>query len=164
MYFYAAYGSNLNKKQMLERCPASKPYKGLKLDGYRLVFNGVANIEKKIKNNIFIGIYSITKECEKSLDVYEEFPLIYKKRFIFAMVKGKKKKIMFYAMNNRFDYSVPYLKYFNVIKKGYEDWGFDIINLKNAGKHSLDNNTVRGYKSRNWKEQTFINEKSLNFS
>ena len=46
MNLYAAYGSNLNKAQMQKRCPKSKPFGAIVLDEYRLVFKGVADIEK----------------------------------------------------------------------------------------------------------------------
>ena len=47
MNLYAAYGSNLNKAQMQKRCPKSKPFGAIVLDEFRLVFKGVADMEKK---------------------------------------------------------------------------------------------------------------------
>ena len=47
MIFYAAYGSNLNLKQMKSRCPNSKPFGKIILNDWRLVFKGVADLEKK---------------------------------------------------------------------------------------------------------------------
>ena len=38
--YYFAYGSNLNKKEMLERCPDSKPEFVVTLSNYQLVFAG----------------------------------------------------------------------------------------------------------------------------
>ena len=46
MNLYAAYGSNLNKAQMQKRCPKSKPFGVIVLDEFRLVFKGVADLEK----------------------------------------------------------------------------------------------------------------------
>jgi hypothetical protein len=37
---YFAYSSNLNKKQMLERCPDSKPKFMATLHNYKLIFVG----------------------------------------------------------------------------------------------------------------------------
>ena len=78
MNLYAAYGSNLNKAQMQKRCPNSKPFCAIVLDEFRLVFKGVANIEKNKSYKIFLGIYKISQECEIALDHYEGFPNIYK--------------------------------------------------------------------------------------
>ena len=55
MNLYAAYGSNLNKSQMKRRCPDSSPYVGIVLKNWRLVFKGVADIEKKRKVIYFWG-------------------------------------------------------------------------------------------------------------
>ena len=47
MRLYAAYGSNLNKIQMRKRCPRSTPICSMYLQDWRLVFKGVADLEKK---------------------------------------------------------------------------------------------------------------------
>lgn len=164
MYLYAAYGSNLNRKQMLKRCPNSSPLTSIILDNYRLVFKGVADIELKYNYKAYLGIYIITDKCEKSLDDFEDFPHIYEKQYINRIINRKKVKIMFYNMNKKFNYAIPSQKYFDVIKEGYKDWNFDIKNLKNAGKHSLENNSLNGYKSKNWQDQNFISFKYLKFS
>ena len=79
MRLYGAYGSNLNTKQMQQRCPNSYPICSIYLEGWDLVFKGVADLEKKPGSISLIGIYEITKLCEKSLDIYEEYPLVYNK-------------------------------------------------------------------------------------
>lgn len=162
MNLYAAYGSNLNKSQMQKRCPKSEPITSIVLEKFRLTFKGVADMEKYRGYKIFLGIYKISQKCEKALDGYEEFPKIYKKYYFNYFIKGKKQKIMYYAMNKSFDYSVPSKKYFNVIRQGFTDWGFHINTLNEAGFHSLDNNSPNGYKSVNWYDQTLITSNFLN--
>ena len=61
MNLYAAYGSNLNKAQMQKRCPKSKPFGAIVLDEFRLVFKGVADMEKNKSYKIFLGIYKISQ-------------------------------------------------------------------------------------------------------
>ena len=61
MNLYAAYGSNLNKAQMQKRCPKSKPFGVIVLDDFRLVFKGVADMEKNKSYKIFLGIYKISQ-------------------------------------------------------------------------------------------------------
>ena len=161
MYLYAAYGSNLNKAQMLNRCPNSKPFKSMVLERFRIVFKGVADIEKNSHYKLYMGIYNITKECEKALDYYEEFPKIYNKFYIDYIFEGKNEKILCYTMNKLFSYAVPSQKYFNVIKQGYYDWNFNLDNLNEAGLHCLENNTSKGYKSKSWNDQKFISRKFL---
>lgn len=162
MFLYAAYGSNLNKEQMQRRCPQSIPYDTITLKDWRLVFKGVADIEKKKGHNVYLGLYKITKDCEKQLDVYEGYPEIYGKYYICRHLKGENVKIMYYVMNKRFNYSIPTERYFKVIFRGYKNWSFNLENLYVAGKHSIDNNTFKGYKSKNWKEKKYISLEYFN--
>ncbi len=162
MIFYAAYGSNLNKNQMLSRCPKSKPYTGIILNNWQLVFKGVADIEIKKNSFLFLGLYRITRECEKKLDVYEEFPKVYDKLYFNQIVKGKKIRFMIYSMNSKFDYSLPTCKYFKTIEKGFIDWNFNLSKLNDAGLHSFKNNTKKGYKSKNWNDKKKLSLEELN--
>ena len=161
MILYAAYGSNLNKAQMKRRCPDASAYTAISLENWRLVFKGVADIEKDNNSNLLLGLYKITKHCEKKLDIYEEYPNVYKKHYFTKKVNGKKVYIMLYIMNSKFSYSIPTLKYFEVIKEGYENWGFKSDSLFAAGYHSIKNNTLEGYKSKNWKDKSFLNKNYL---
>ena len=161
MILYAAYGSNLNKAQMKRRCPEASAYTAISLENWRLVFKGVADIEKNNNSNLLLGLYKITKHCEKKLDIYEEYPNVYKKHYFTKKVNGKKVYIMLYIMNSKFSYSIPTLKYFEVIKEGYENWSFKSDFLFSAGYHSIKNNTLEGYKSKNWNDKSFLNENYL---
>ena len=76
---YGAYGANLNVSNMEVRCPQAKPMISFMLHGYKLVFNGVADIIKSKGSKVPIGLWEITEDCEKSLDSFEGFPYLYKK-------------------------------------------------------------------------------------
>lgn len=41
MRLYVAYGSNLHKKQMEERCPGAVPYAVGTLEGWELIYRGL---------------------------------------------------------------------------------------------------------------------------
>ena len=64
---YGAYGANLNMANMEVRCPKAQPMISFMLEGYRLVFNSVADIVKDDGKNINtigsvpIGLWKITK-------------------------------------------------------------------------------------------------------
>ena len=161
MILYAAYGSNLNKAQMKRRCPDSFPYTSIILKNWKLVFKGVADIEKSNNSKVLLGLYKVTNNCEKKLDVYEEYPAIYKKYYFNQEVNGEKKDIMFYVMNGIFNYAVPSQKYFEVIKEGYQNWSFKTDFLFKAGLHSISNNTLDGYKSMNWVDKNYLNKNYL---
>ena len=87
---YFAYGSNLNHYQMKNiRCFGSRYLKAFFLKDYKLIFChpnklnkfGYANIVKKRRSQVAGAIWRITKEHEKILDDYEQFPSIYQKQY-----------------------------------------------------------------------------------
>jgi len=124
---YFAYGSNLNKGQMKYRCPRAKPLGAAYLVGWRLVFRGVADIEEGDEMDLLpVGIWSITEECEKSLDAYEGRPHLYDQVKLFGM--------MTYRMTRKYRDRVdmPSQQYYNCIKEGYADFGLDTAYLEEA--------------------------------
>ena len=127
---YFAYGSNLNHYQMKNiRCFGSRYLKAFFLKDYKLIFChpnklnkfGYANIIKKRGSQVAGAIWEITKEHEKILDDYEQFPNIYQKEHFY--LGGK--KIMFYIMHKYFIKDPPKI-YIDTINKGYEDCNIDL--------------------------------------
>ena len=117
---YFAYGSNLNHFQMKRRCKDSFFIKKIDLKGFRLNFRSkyrAADIEKKRKSIVQGALFEISKSDEKKLDVYEDFPILYKKIYF----KYYDKKVMIYIMNKKTPFRYPSEKYLNVIKQGYKD-------------------------------------------
>ena len=117
---YFAYGSNLNLFQMKRRCKDSVFIKKYELKGYKLNFRSkyrAADIEKS-KNSIVPGaLFEISKSDEKKLDVYEDFPILYKKLYFTYYSK----KVMTYIMVNKTEFRYPTERYLNVVKQGYKD-------------------------------------------
>ena len=136
---YFAYGSNLNHHQMKNiRCIGSKYLKSFFLEDYKLIFChpnklnkfGYANIIKKKGSKVTGAIWEITKEHEKILDNYEQFPNIYQKEHFY--LEGK--KTMFYIMSKYF-FKDPPKSYIDIINKGYEDCNIDFrYRIKKAKK------------------------------
>ena len=125
---YLAYGSNLNKKQMSKRCPKAKPIGPIILSGYKLEFRRVATIKhtKKIEDKLGCGLWEITKDCEKSLDIYEGFPHLYGKTQI---ILDDGREVMTYFMNGG-NVEAPSNEYFSTIMQGYKDFGLPLNLLK----------------------------------
>ena len=128
---YFAYGSNLNHFQMKRRCKDSIFLKKYDLKGYRLNFRSkyrAADIEKK-RNSIVQGaLFEISKSDEKKLDVYEDFPILYKKFYFYHYGK----KVMTYTMVKKTPFRFPTERYLNVVKRGYLDCKLDQKFLKKA--------------------------------
>lgn len=132
---YIAYGSNLNIRQMKYRCPKAKIIGSYILEGYKLEFRGVANIIPDKYSKVPIGLWEITEECEKALDIYEGYPKLYRKEYIELEINGVKEIGMVYIMNYK-GVAPPSEYYYNVIKKGYKDFGIDEKTLKRALEES----------------------------
>ncbi|MDA9877159.1 gamma-glutamylcyclotransferase [Candidatus Pelagibacter sp.] len=128
---YFAYGSNLHHSQMKRRCKDSIFLKKINLKDFRLTFrNMYADIEYK-KNLIVTGaLFEISKSDEKKLDMYEDYPIIYKK-FYFV---NYGKKVMTYTMTKKTSFTFPTERYLNIIKRGYKDCDLDEWYLKKALK------------------------------
>ena len=130
---YFAYGSNLNLFQMKRRCKDSVFLKKYELKGYRLNFRSkyrAADIEKS-KNSLVPGaLFEISKSDEKKLDVYEDYPVLYKKYYFSYYGKT----VMTYTMVKKTPFRFPTERYLNVIKRGYKDCKLNYTYLSKALK------------------------------
>ena len=131
MVYYFAYGSNLHRLQMTRRCPNCRFVKKIILHNYSLTFRskyGAADIEKKIGTKVYGAMYLISKVAERRLDVYEEYPTLYKKMFF----KHNNKKVMTYIMTKKTKLAPPTASYLNIIKQGYKDCKLNMKSLNAA--------------------------------
>ena len=130
---YFAYGSNLHHFQMKRRCKDSIFLKKFELKNFRLTFRSkyrAADIEPK-KNLIVPGaLFEISKSDERKLDVYEDYPILYKKYYF--TYYGK--KVMTYTMTKKTSFTFPTERYLNVVKRGYKDCDLDKKQLNTALK------------------------------
>ena len=117
---YFAYGSNLNHFQMKRRCKDSIFLKKINLKDFKLTFRSkyrAADIEPKKNSIVPGGLFDISKSDERKLDVYEDYPKLYKKYYF----KYYGKKVMTYTMVKKSPFSYPTERYLNIVKKGYSD-------------------------------------------
>ena len=130
---YMAYGSNLNLRQMALRCPGAKVFGTSMLDGYQLIFSGVATIIPRDSAQVPAAVWEIDSECERALDRYEGYPTLYRKEYLPINVNGKTHEAMVYIMNQTKP-QPPCVSYYRTIEEGYHDVGFDTVHLKRALK------------------------------
>ena len=131
---YFAYGSNLNHFQMKRRCKDSIFLKKYDLKGYKLNFRSkyrAADIEKSDKSLVPGALFEISKSDEKKLDVYEDFPILYKKYYFYYYGK----KVMTYTMVKKTPFKFPTERYLNIVKQGYKDCNLNIKFLKKELKN-----------------------------
>ena len=129
--FYFAYGSNLNHFQMKRRCKDSIYIKKIDLRDFKLTFRSkyrAADIEPKKNSIVPGGLFEISKSDEKKLDIYEDYPNLYKKYYFLY----NEKKVMTYTMVKKTLFKFPTERYLNVIKRGYKDCKLDKKYLEKA--------------------------------
>ena len=130
---YFAYGSNLHHFQMKRRCKDSLYLKKIYLKDFRLTFRSkfrAADIEPKKNSIVAGGLFNISKNDEKKLDFYEDYPILYKKYYF--LYHGE--KVMTYTMVKKTSFRFPTKRYLNIIIRGYEDCNIDKNFLKIALK------------------------------
>tara|TARA_B100000787_G_scaffold155571_1_gene131138 strand:- start:32 stop:439 length:408 start_codon:yes stop_codon:yes gene_type:complete len=126
---YFAYGSNLHHLQMKRRCKDSVFLKKINLKNFKLTFRSkhrAADVEPKKNSIVPGGLFEISKSDEKKLDVYEDYPSLYKKYYF----KYYGKTVMTYTMANKTLFMYPTERYLKIILRGYEDCKIKKDNLK----------------------------------
>ena len=89
--------------QMAYRCPKAEVVEIVRLEGYRLTFaaagSGLATIFPEEGSHVDGVLWSLTGDCEKSLDLYEGYPDFYDKQEITVKNKGGREiKAIVYIM------------------------------------------------------------------
>lgn len=141
--YYFAYGSNLHREQMKSRCPESVPVAKVKLEGYQLNFNQVADIVEDKRAAVWGAIYTVSPRDIKSLDLYEGYPRLYDKLDVeVADDQGKTYRAFVYVMTAK-GCREPSEGYYQIIEEGYRDWGLNFYPLRQALKESRQSAPVR---------------------
>ena len=142
--FYIAYGSNLNKAQMAERCPKAEIVGTAEIMDYQLLFKKSKSgyyltIEKKTGSVVPVAVWKISQEDEATLDMYEGVAgKWYKKTEMKLSVKcvadSQIREItgLIYIKPKEHKIGRPNARYMNTCLQGYRDFGFDENILKEA--------------------------------
>ena len=138
---YFAYGSNINLEQMERRCPDACIVGPVALENYELLFRrgGFATITPCEGGKVHGLLWSLTPECERSLDMYEGYPRFYDKRTVTVRDGlGRELSVMAYIMDERFrEPMLPSAAYYNGILEGYKRNGLPVTALKKAWDHAV---------------------------
>ena len=135
---YVAYGSNLNIKQMSQRCPTAEVYGTGRILDYRLTFKtlGVyayATIEPCVGEYVPVAVWKIGERDERNLDRYEGFPTLYEKQTLEVVLDGGAvAECMVYIMNSKADYALPAQVYLDCVLSGYRSFHLDVQKVYEA--------------------------------
>ena len=130
--YYFAYGSYLNKKLMLERCPDSKPMFIASLHNYKLVFvgwsrqwrGGLVSIRPFRGERVLGAIYEVSDRDLKRLDSYQGYPNNYTRLNVTVFDEdGEPIKAITYIKSGQSEEAQPSKEYSALIQQGYRDWG-----------------------------------------
>jgi cation transport regulator ChaC len=130
--YYFAYGSNLNKKLMLERCPDSKPRFTATLPNYKLAFagwsrqwrGGVASIKLFRGERVPGAIYELADTDLRRLDRYEGYPNECNRLNVNVVDEdGNTLEAITYIKIRPSEETRPSQEYLAVLQQGYQDWG-----------------------------------------
>ena len=128
MPYYFAYASNLNKKQMLERCPESKPLYKATLPNYKLIFadwsrdvrGGKATIIVFKGEKVLGAVYEVSEQCMSRLDRYETSYT--RTRVNVFSEDGDPVEAITYIKSGQPKETKPSPEYLATIQQGYKDW------------------------------------------
>jgi gamma-glutamylcyclotransferase (GGCT)/AIG2-like uncharacterized protein YtfP len=129
--YYFAYGSNLNRKQMLERCPDSKPVAIATLPNYKLVFvgwsrkwrGGAANIKGFKGEKVLGAIYEISDRDLRRLDKHEGYPGNSNRLNVIVFDEnGGPIEAVTYISAGQAEETQPSPEYISVMRQGCKDW------------------------------------------
>tara|TARA_Y100000310_G_scaffold345833_1_gene470861 strand:- start:11828 stop:12271 length:444 start_codon:yes stop_codon:yes gene_type:complete len=113
---YFAYGSNLNHKQIKERCLDSKFMMPALLEDFKFVYEGyakkwdgsVANIIKSPGDVVWGGVYDISQNDLDALDFHEGYPGYYgRNNFKIKNNEGKVIEAIVYFKKNQEKIDLP---------------------------------------------------------
>lgn len=143
--FYWAYGSNLSIRQMQSRCPKAIKYGPMTVKDCALVFRFHADVTICEGASTPGGLWQITQECERALDVFEGVAAPnrrYMKRYFRIKIKDKFYTCLFYQMRTKEGVMPPSIPYLNTILQGYEDFGLDAMVIEDALHHAWERKRV----------------------
>lgn len=132
--YYFAYGSNLSRKQMSQRCLDAQPKFVATLPNHKLIFagwskkwcGGVASIKPCEGEKVIGAIYEISKRCLRSLNKCEGYPTTYGRENVTVFTGSDAPvRAITYVKVEQSDETQPSGEYLATIQQGYKDW--DIV-------------------------------------
>jgi gamma-glutamylcyclotransferase len=130
---YFAYASNLNRQQMRERCPDSRPLFTATLPNFKIVFTGwsrkwmggTATIKSSRGDKVHGAIYEVSDADMRKLDKAEG---VYEGKYTRLNVTvfdedNEPHPAVTYVKSGQLEESAPSKEYGEVIRQGYRDWG-----------------------------------------
>jgi gamma-glutamylcyclotransferase len=132
--YYFAYGSDLEKKQMVQPCPDSKAKFSAVLPNYKLIFTGwsrqwkggTASIKPFRGDKVRGAVYEISDSDLRKLDKFEDYPTTYNRLNVTVWTDDcDPVEAVTYIKNEQSPETKPSPEYLAVIRQGYRDWDIE---------------------------------------
>jgi gamma-glutamylcyclotransferase len=129
--YYFAYASNLNKQQMKERCPDSKPLFTAVLPNHKLIFSGwsrqwrggTASIKSFRGGKVRGAVYEISEQCLRRLDRDEGHPQTAQRLKVTVFGEDDEPvEAVTYVKAGPQEETAPAPQYLEIIQQGLRDW------------------------------------------
>ena len=129
--YYFAYGSNLNRKQMAQRCPESEPRFRAVLPNYKLIFtgwsrqwrSGTASVKPFQGEKVPGAVYELSERDLRLLDRHEGYPTLHDRMNVLTITEdGEAVRAVTYIKRDQSEETRPTMEYLAVIQQGYRDW------------------------------------------
>jgi gamma-glutamylcyclotransferase len=130
--YYFAYASNMNRKQMAERCPDAKARVVATLPNFKLVFTGysrlrkgaVATIRGSKGDRVMGAVYEISEAGLRKLDKFENHPVDYTHLDVRVFTDGGETyDAVTFIKARQEEEGQPSAEYRSIIQQGFRDWG-----------------------------------------
>ena len=129
--YYFAYASNMNRKQLAERCPEAKSKVVATLPNFKLIFTGysrlrkgaVATIRGSQGDKVIGAVYEISEAGLRKLDKHENYPVDYKHLEVRVFTdSGETYDAVTFIKAKLEEEGQPSPEYRTIIQQGYRDW------------------------------------------
>ena len=148
---YFAYGCRTKPERMLEECPNAKPVGIHKIDGFRLVFEGtasgygykgVANIKRDPNSSVWGVMWEVSEDellaldadegvgSEYDIEIHSDYERVY-----FKLPDGR--PFFLYYLVHPHVPNRPSMEYYMDILDGYEHFGIDTTQVKQAYRATM---------------------------
>ena len=127
---------------MQYRCPTAELVAVGMVAEYELQFRGAptnafATIVPKHGSSVPVALWEIEPQDEQRLDRYEGYPKFYFKQDIEVDLGDRSVTAMAYLMDLKQEPGLPSSRYYDVVREGYLDCGFDEGVLVHAYRESI---------------------------
>ena len=134
---YAAYGSNLDLAQMSRRCPQAEIIGAGVLPNARLVFEQVATIVADERSTCPMGVYRLNATDVAAMDRSEGLGRAYDRYLVTVEMPNRLLRCFTYIKKDT-RLGAPSQAYYDRIRSGYRQWGFDEQRVYRAARKARD--------------------------